>query len=593
MSLRRGRAAGTTVSLATLARTVAHLKSSQILWRAVHVARLQTYRRLPSIGARQVRPDHAALPAPLPVFPELPVDLRPAQLWRQGFVEYHGCRGSVGDWRGEGQSKLWRYERHYHSELPGLALLSPGDACALVDDWIVSNPPCIGEAWEPYPVARRLLNWSLAFVLAPSLRPHLTPWLTAQLRFLATHLERHLMGNHLLCDLCAIVAAAATVDVADSESLAMQAADVLEDEFDRQALPDGGYAERTAQYHLIVIQDALLAYLLHRARGRELDIAGPLQRMLGWIRTVRRPDGSFPWLNDAAPDVTPPLRMVEALAELAILDSRADRRAVVELPDTGWTIVRQEGHELLFEHGDIGPQHQPGHGHADALSFELVWANLPVVTDTGVTTYAIGDIRTYERSARAHATVVVDGEGSDETWSSFRVGGRARPRYAGQSSPWPGSWLLRGEVRSYRGWRHRRGILFWPGRLLLVCDDVLDNPVGTSVTATLPLAPEWIIAPTATGHRLSSQDLQIDLHVLSGGLIDVVRGEYPDRPGWVSRGFGRGQGRVCLSIAPDEGSRRLLYAFTAPQVGIHLDGSSLIVTSAESDRRISLHEVLA
>jgi hypothetical protein len=57
-------------------------------------------------------------------------------------------------------------------------------------------------------VARRLLNWSLPGAVAPPLRAHLAPWMAAQMRFLAGHLERHLLGNHLLCDLCGLVAAA-------------------------------------------------------------------------------------------------------------------------------------------------------------------------------------------------------------------------------------------------------------------------------------------------------------------------------------------------------------------------------------------------
>src|SRR5207248_1629636 len=98
----------------------------------------------------------------------------------------------------------------------------------------------------------------------------------------------------------------------------------------------------------------------------------------------------------------------------------------VELPETGWSIVRDGPHELLFEHGPIGPDEQPGHGHSDALSYELFWDDHPVVTDTGVTTYDIGTQRDFERSGRAHATVTVDGDGPDELWAAFRVGARGR-----------------------------------------------------------------------------------------------------------------------------------------------------------------------
>lgn len=578
--------------LSTLGRTLVHLRPSQIAWRAVHVARLQAYNRFAALGGLSVRPDGAARAAALPAFEIEGIDARPAELWRQGLVEYDGIPAPKADWTGDGQSKLWRYERQYHSELVSLATASVDEARALVDDWIAHNPPCHGDAWEPYPVARRLLNWSLAGAVAPELRAHLAPWMAAQMRFLASHLERHLLGNHLLCDLCAVVAAAASIESADSEAQAMGAARRLERELDRQVLPDGGYAERTAQYHLVVLHDALLALALQRARGRALGIGPILARMLRWMEWVRRADGTFPWLNDAAPDGLPSLPVIRALSKIAeVVPAAGLPPAIIELPDTGWTILREDGHELLFEHGIIGPEHQPGHGHADTLSFELVWDGAPVVTDTGVTTYATGDARTFERSAAAHATVNVDGQGADETWASFRVGGRARPVYLGKSSPWPGSWLLRALATSYLGFVHRRGLLFWPGRALVVCDEVSRARVGAVVLSAVPLDPDWAVTTVAEGCQIESKGARLSISVLQGRLLEAERGDYPSRPGWVGRGFGRGQGRVSLSLALDQDGR-LLYVIAVPNVQVSLQAGMLTMAADEIREQLPVTALL-
>src|SRR5207247_7145397 len=119
----------------------------------------------------------------------------------------------------------------------------------------------------------------------------------------------------------------------------------------------------------------------------------------------------------------------EALArglDLDLLDPGSDESLDAWLPDTGWTILRDGRHELLFEHGPLGPDEQPGHGHSDALSFELFWNGVPVVLDTGASTYQPGPQRTTDRSVFSHAAVSVDGEGPDELWGAFRAGGRAR-----------------------------------------------------------------------------------------------------------------------------------------------------------------------
>jgi hypothetical protein len=416
--------------------------------------------------------------------------------------------------------------------------------------------------------------------------------MAAQMRFLDAHLERHLLGNHLLCDLCAVVAAAASIETADSETVGTRAARLLERELDRQVLPDGGYAERTAQYHLLVVHDALLALALSRARGRALGIGLVLARMLRWIEWARRANGSFPWLNDAAPDGLPSVLLMRALSKIAdVVPAAGLPPAAIELPDTGWTVLREGEHELLFEHGIIGPAHQPGHGHADALSFELIWDGAPVVVDTGVTTYAAGDVRSFERSAAAHATVNVDGHGADETWSSFRVGGRGRPVYLGKSSPWPGAWLLRARVESYLGFAHHRALLFWPGRTLVIADQVSRLSADAAIVAALPLAPEWAVATADHGCVIHSKRARLDVSVLRGRLAAAERGDYSGRPGWVGRGFGHGEGRVTLALAPgDDG--RILYAIAAPEVRVSVKDGDLMIDAGDLRQRLPLTELL-
>ena len=576
----------------TFARTVPYLRASQIAWRPVHAVRLQARNRLPALGSRRVQPDTAACGSPIPAWDIAGIDMRPAELWQQGFVEYHGIRTARDNWRDEGQSRLWRYQRQYHAELVPLAFANVDETRSLVDNWIARNPPCRGDAWEPYPVARRLLNWCMASAVAPSLRETLAPWLAAQMRFVASNLERHLLGNHLLCDLCAVVAAAASVDTADSQAVGARAARMLERELERQVLPDGGYAERTAQYHVVVLHDALLALALHRARGRELGIGPTLARMLRWADWVRRADGSYPWLNDAAPDGLPAPSTLCDLAKIAeVTPVHSQPSPIVELPDTGWTILRDGKCELLFEHGLIGPNHQPGHGHADALSFELVWNGVPVVTDTGVTTYAPGNVRAFERSAAAHATVQVDGRGADEPWASFRVGGRARPVYLGKSSPWRGAWLLRGQATSYEGWLHRRRLLFWPGHILVVADEVLRMRASANVISILPLAPEWNVISGTDGCRIESEGHELEVVVLEGKLVEATRGEYPERPGWVADGFGRGRGRFSLTFSPAQDGR-LLYALVAPGVRVSESTGELTIAAGDHSQRLAVKELL-
>src|SRR5205085_11008885 len=127
----------------------------------------------------------------------------------------------------------------------------------------------------------------------------------------------------------------------------------------------------------------LLALAFSRARGRTLEpaVEQAARAMAGWLAAVARGD-EVPLLNDSAPGAAPSVSEVLSRARALRLiegpwDSWLGRafglagpgparpaRADLELPDTGWSLVREGAHELLFEHGPIGPDEQPGHGHS-------------------------------------------------------------------------------------------------------------------------------------------------------------------------------------------------------------------------------------
>jgi len=96
------------------------------------------------------------------------------------------------------------------------------------------------------------------------------------------------------------------------------------------------------------------------------------------------------------------------------------------LPSTGWLLVRRDGHLFALDAGPDGARCQPGHVHADALTFELWVDGLRAITDYGVESYVPGAARDRTRSTRSHNTVTLDGQDSAEVWHAFRAGRLAR-----------------------------------------------------------------------------------------------------------------------------------------------------------------------
>ena len=102
--------------------------------------------------------------------------------------------------------------------------------------------------------------------------------------------------------------------------------------------------------------------------------------------------------------------------------SPASRRSLDVLDETGWAILRNARAHVFFDAGADGARDQPGHVHADALTFELFVDNERAIVDYGVDTYEDNEHRAYARCTMAHNTVQVGKRNSAEVWSAFRTG---------------------------------------------------------------------------------------------------------------------------------------------------------------------------
>ncbi len=588
-------------------RTLEHLTVGQFFARLRHELWLRTRRR--RAWPRDER--QALSPARLPLLPETFARLRPRlEKFAEGKVEHIGVEGELADWRGADKPKLWRYEHHYHQELTALAARALEDpdgpwleaGRAMQESWAAACPPEQGDAWEPYPVARRILSWAEAAALCPEIAaPELAERLSFQLAHLKKHLETHLLGNHLLCDAAALVAGGAMLAGSAGEAILLEGAALLERELNAQVLADGGYAERTFQYHALVLSDALLAVDLARARKIDLRprLGELLSRMALWLWRARRPDGSWPCVNDASPDAFP--LAAEALARAARLQLATNPPAPgiateIFLPATGWSFLRGNGCELFFDTGLIGPLHQPGHGHDDALAYELRWFDSPVVTDSGVATYDRGEQRDFERSSRAHATISLDGEGIDEVWASFRVGGRGQVGMLAAKESDPRLRVLRGEARSFRGFHHWRTLIFWPGRALIVFDRVQTARKKARILSHIPLDPAWSAADVdGTLFLLGPGGAGLQLQTVLGKLERVERGRAGDlhqpRAGWVAQGFGKLAPRSQIDLRADERGR-VLYAFVSPGVSVRVTTRGLALRTPGAEVELDALDML-
>jgi len=333
--------------------------------------------------------------------------------------------------------RLWRYHLHYFDDL---------NACEadsrrawhdeLLIGWVRDNPPPRGTGWEPYPTSLRIVNWIKWALRGNTLPGECVASLAVQARWLSQRLERHLLGNHLIANAKALVFAGLFFDGPEAAAWLQRGLRILAAQLPEQILPDGGQFERSPMYHAIALEDLLdlcnLAAAYRPASGPEWErivqgwraLTGPMRV---WLRVMSHPDGEISQFNDAALGIAPASAALEAYAARLGLARPTAPHQVTELRQSGYVRIERGAAVALLDVAPVGPDHVPGHAHADTLSFELSLFGQRVLVNSGTSGYGGGAERLRQRGTAAHNTVVVDGENSSEVWSDFRVARRARP----------------------------------------------------------------------------------------------------------------------------------------------------------------------
>ena len=343
-----------------------------------------------------------------------------------------------GAWRAPGQERLFLYHLHYFDDLHGAG----ADRRALwhrrlIGRWIDANAPAEGPGWEPYPLSRRIVNWVRWDLGGHPLDERAEHSLAVQARYLSQNLETHLLGNHLMANAVALVAAGLFFGGGEGDGWLAQGLRLLEAELGEQLLADGGHFERSPMYHALVLSDLLDVLGLLRAqhgtggeRSRRMlqNLPRRIAAMRRWLAAMVHPDGEIPFFNDAAFGMAPaPAELDRYARRLGLGAAEEPRAGLTQLAESGYLRMHAGGAVLIADVGEVGPRYLPGHAHADTLSFELSVDGRRVVVNSGTSLYERGPERLRQRSTAAHSTVLVNGEDSSEVWDSFRVARRAVP----------------------------------------------------------------------------------------------------------------------------------------------------------------------
>jgi uncharacterized heparinase superfamily protein len=131
------------------------------------------------------------------------------------------------NWNDREVSQLWNYNLHYFDYLINLALAFEleGDKKyynkyqEIIRSWIDNNPIGIGDAWHPYTVSLRLINWIKSYYYFKNqldsdleFKQKFLKYIVIQALYIKRNLEFDVRGNHLLENIRASAAASIFLD---------------------------------------------------------------------------------------------------------------------------------------------------------------------------------------------------------------------------------------------------------------------------------------------------------------------------------------------------------------------------------------------
>lgn len=332
--------------------------------------------------------------------------------------------------------------------------------------WMNQNPPKKGVNWvSSLEVSFRAIAWLWALRMFRD-----STWLSAELlwramSFLylhARHLEQYLStysspNTHLTGEALGLFyLGVALPEFLRAKRWRTTGLAILNDAIKKQVRDDGVYFEQSTYYHRYTTDFYLHLMILSRRKEVEFDpeTKRRLEQMLNHLLYIARPDGTTPLIGDddggrlvplgacprddfratlgtgavmfGRPDLkwgagemaeeTLWLLGVAGAREFDSLEVAEPADLSVGFPAAGIYVMRDgwdlDSTSLVVDSGPHGAL-SGGHGHADALSFDLTVRGRPTLVDPGTFTYTGSEeLREYFRSTAAHNTLTIDGESS-------------------------------------------------------------------------------------------------------------------------------------------------------------------------------------
>lgn len=365
-----------------------------------------------------------------------PQDLRTADptIAAEIYAGRYSLAGAVTETGGQSPFQIPPPTREWERELHGfgwLRHLRAADtelarlhARALIEDWLMDFGGWHPVAWDAEVVARRLISWLSHSPLVLRGADHVfyrrfMRSLTRQSRYLHRTASDTREGAPRL--VAAIALSYAGLCMAGRARLTRQASRWLDEELERQILPDGGHIGRNPGVIVELLLDLLPLRQTFTARdtapSKALNAA--IDRMMPMLRFFRHPDGALAHFNGMGP--TRP----DLLATILAYDD-ARGTPVQNASHSGYQRIEAGASVLIADSGAPPAVLVSRDFHAGCLSFEFSSGGERLLVNCGVPEGGETRWHAVARATAAHSTATLEDTSScrfaSTSWVKRRLG---------------------------------------------------------------------------------------------------------------------------------------------------------------------------
>lgn len=426
-------------------------------------------------------------------------------------------------WNCSEASHLWNFNLHYFEYCIPLAVrfsqLGDREDYALfkrlVSSWIEACRYPHGDAWHPYTISLRLINWLVCcnyygevLLNDRAFYERLLDSMYLQYRHLLRNQETRLLGNHYWENLKTLVIMALFFS---DRKVQVSAEKKLVRQLEEQILPDGVHFERSLMYHKIVLEGLVRLKLAYRSASCPSPklVDDCIRRMVDAMASIERGMGKTPFFNDAADDVA---KTGDSLAMTCEREfGHKPRSVATRFPQSGFYKLYADEAALLFFAGWPGPSYMLGHSHCDILSFEFSLGGHPLFVNSGTYAYQT-PLRPYFRGASAHNVASPAGHDQMLCWGAHRVARSIKEVKVHEASP---SRVVASFI-DWEGTAHKRSISFLGHHVTV--EDWIDNDAG--VISYLKVAPKFTVRVGENGAIVSDGEKEVRIVSDSKPLLE-------------------------------------------------------------------------